>query len=279
VEAASAMHLEIGIAVAGLASGSAVSYFDQAARLMTATMPSGDIARGLSADRIADIAQANAVLLRVEASALIAINDLDHARPLARKARSITPHSAAAIAISGLVDETDANHLDPESWDTVLMRGRIARERDRLLRTAQQFYTDALHADPSYALARIRLGRVQTLQNTPARARESLESGLAAARDPRHRFLASLFMGQLQLKQDDIDGARHSFEAAVAIIPQSQDAVAALAYTEMIAGRVNRAEQIAGQYTAATLADTWWALKTATLDLEGLQWLRERARR
>ena len=279
LEAASALHLEIGIAVAGLASSSSLAYFDHAARLMAATLPPPPIARGLSAQRLADIAEANAVLLRVATSALIAINDLDHARPLARKARSMTPHSAAALTISGLVEETDANHLDPDTWDTVSMRTRIAAERNRLLRIAEQFYNDALEADPAYALARIRLGRVQILQNQPAHARASLESGLAAAREPRPRFLASLFMGQLQLKQNDIDAARRSFEAAVAIIPQSQDAVAALAYTELIAGHVNRAEQIARQYTAAALADTWWAFKSATLDLEGLRWLRERAHR
>ncbi len=279
LEAAAAMHLEIGIAVAGLAWRSAVSYFDHAARLMAATMPPAAIRRGLSAERLTEINEANAVVLRVAASALIAVNDIDHARPLALKARRAAPRSAAALTISGLVEEVDATHFDPEIWDAVLLRTRMSRERARLLRLADQFYTDALAADPSYVLARIRLGRVQFLENVVAPARLSLEAGRAAARDPRHRFLAALFMGGLQLQQNEIDAARRSFEEAVAIIPQSQDAIAGLAYTELMAGRVSRAEEIARRYTAATLDETWWAYKNAALDFEGLQWIRERVHR
>jgi tetratricopeptide (TPR) repeat protein len=279
LEAAAAMHLEIGIAIAGLANRSAVGYFDQASRLMAATMPPAAIRRGLSAERLTDINEANSVVLRVAASALIAVNDLVHARPLALNARKVAPLSAAALTIAGLVEEMEASRYDPELWDAVMLRTRDSRERARLLRIAEQFYSDALEADRSYVLARIRLGRVQFLEGAVSRARASLEAGRAAARDPRHRFLAALFLGALQLQQNDLDAARRSFEEAVAIIPQSQDAISGLAYTELIAGRVNRAEEIARRYTAAATEETWWAYKNAALDFEGLKWIRERVHR
>jgi hypothetical protein len=65
----------------------------------------------------------------------------------------------------------------------------------------------------------------------------------------------------------------------IIFIPQSQDAISGLAYTELIAGRVNRAEEIARRYTAAATEETWWAYKNAALDFEGLKWIRERVHR
>ena len=160
-----------------------------------------------------------------------------------------------------------------------MLRNRAVRDRTRYLVVAERYYRDALDVDPSYALARIRLGRVQCLENLLPRARASLDAGRAASTEPRPRFLAALFMGGLELQQGDLEGARRAYQEALAIMPQSQNAIAGLAYTELVAGHVERAEQIARQYTGATLDDAWWAYKAGALDLEGLQWLRQRVHR
>ena len=160
----------------------------------------------------------------------------------------------------------------------VAQRTRTARERDRLLVLAESSYKKALAIDPDYALARIRLGRVQYLLNNLREARRSLQIGRDLAREPRQKFLAALFMGALQLTQNDLAGARQSFEQALAIMPQSQNAVAALSYEELMAGHLDRAQQVARDYASGSTT-SWWAYKTGALDLESLQWLRQRVRK
>lgn len=279
LEAAATLHLEIGIAVAGLAPNSALSYFDHAERLIGATLPPPDIRRGLSAERLAEITDTTATILRVAASTFLSINDVRRARPLIARARRVAPDSAPIVTLAGTADEIDSSANDPDVWDGVAQRTRAARERSRFLTMAEGLYKDALKIDEAYPLARIRLGRVQFLLNNTREARKSLEAGRDAAKEPRHKFLAALFLGALLERQKDLDGARQSYETAHAIIPQSQNAVVALSNVELLAGNFDRAHQVAREFASAKLDDAWWAYKTGVLDLEGLQALRQRMQR
>ena len=87
-----------------------------------------------------------------------------------------------------------------------------------------------------------------------------------------------MFTGALQESQKDLDGARQSYARALTTAPQSQHAVAALAFVDMMSGRLDRAERVARAYTSATLDDAWWLHKTGVFDVEGLQWLRQHLR-
>ena len=60
---------------------------------------------------------------------------------------------------------------------------------------------------------------------------------------------------------------------------QSQNAIVALAYVELIAGPPDRAQALARRFLGTPNSDEgWWASKNGTLDHAGLQWLRQRVR-
>ena len=278
LEAAADLHLEIGIAVAGLSVKGAAAYFEQGSRLVLAIMPPAAIRRGLSKERLEEITLIGSTWHRVAASTLLSINDVARARPLMVRMRRIVPQSAALQALLGTADEIDAGVNNPDDFDSLLGKTRMSRMRAVLLLHAEEWYKAALESDSAYALARIRLGRVQFLQKNLKAGRESLERGAALAQEPRHQFLAAMFMGELQESQDDLAGARQSYERALNLAPQSQHAAVALAHVELMAGRIDRAEEIARAYTSATLDEAWWLHKTGVFDVEGLQWLRQHLR-
>ena len=141
-------------------------------------------------------------------------------------------------------------------------------------------YRQALSSDPTYALAQIRLGRVEFLFKNMKAAALSLQKGSAAAQDPSHRYLAAMFMGAFMQEQKDLAGARAQFERALEIAPQSQSAIVALAYVELLSGRPDRAQALARGYLGTPNSDeAWWAFKNGTLDHAGLKWLRQRVRK
>jgi tetratricopeptide (TPR) repeat protein len=279
LEAAAAVHLEIGIAVVGLSNGAAQGYLEHGSKLITAVLPPADIRRGLSAERLNDIAMLSATWHRVAATAFLSVNDGMRARLFADRAARMTPKSAAVLTVLGMIDEVEAGLSNPDDWDAIIQQNRAGRERARLLVRAEESFKAAMNADPDYALAPIRMGRVEFLRGDFRKAQTYLERGSALAREPRHQYLASMFTGALQQEQNNLADARTSFERALAIAPQSQNAVVALSYVEMMSGRAGRAQQIARGFTSAPLDEAWWAYKTGTLDIEGLQWLRQRVRK
>jgi len=278
LEAAADLHLEIGIAVAGLSVTDASAYFEQGSRLVAAILPPPAIRKGLSALRLEQMTLISTTWHRVAASTFLSINDVARARPLIVRARRIVPQSAAMLTLLGTAHEIDAGVNNPDDWDSLSGKTHTGMTRARMLLDAEESYKAALEEDPLYPLALIRLGRVQFLQNNARAARESLERGAALAIEPRHLFLAAMFKGALQESQNDLTGARLSYERALRIVPQSQHAVAALAFVEFMLGRTTRAEEIARAYTSAKLDEAWWLHKTGVFDFEGLQWLRQHLR-
>jgi tetratricopeptide (TPR) repeat protein len=278
LEAAADLHLEIGIAVAGLSVSSAADYFDQGSRLVMAIMPPPAIRKGLSALRLEEITLITATWHRVAASTLLSINDVARARLLILRIRRVVPQSAALLTLQGTANEIDAGVNNPDDFDSLSGKTHASFTRVSLLLRAEESYKAALESDPTYTLALIRLGRVQFLQNNVKAARDSLERGARLAREPRHQFLAAMFTGALQESQNDLAGARESYTHALSFVPQSQHAVAALAFVELMSGRIDQAEVVARAYTSATLDDAWWLHKTGAFDFEGLRWLRQHLR-
>jgi len=278
LEAAADLHLEIGIAVAGLSNSAAAAYFEQGSRLVTAIVPPPGIRKGVSALRLEEMALISTTWHRVAASAFLSINDVAGARSILQHALRIAPQSAPLLTALGTASEIDAGVLNPDDWDSLSGKTHTGFERVRRLLLAEKSYRAALESDPAYPLALIRLGRVQFLQNNVKAARESLERGAAMAREPRHQFLAAMFIGALQESRNDLAGANDSYERAVRIAPQSQHAVAALVFVDLMLGWNDRAEEAARAYTSARLDDAWWLHKTGAFDIEGLQWLRQHLR-
>lgn len=280
IEAAAQLHLEIGVAIAGISTPASAGYFDLGRRLIDSLMPANpDVRRELGAERAAEIARVRSTWLGVAGSAFLSVNDLMGARQLFDQALSITPKSARILTLLGSVDEVDGAVQNPDDVESLTMKTRVSRDRLRLLLKAERLYRDALDADPSYPLAQIRLGRVQFLLENLKQAGDWLQKGSAGARDPAHKYLAAMFTGALRQEQKDLAGARASFEQALELAPRSQSALVALAYLELIAGRPDRAQTLARGFLGTPNSDeSWWAFKNGTLDQEGLQWLRQRVR-
>jgi tetratricopeptide (TPR) repeat protein len=278
LEGAADLHLEIGIAAAGLSDSGAAAYFDQGSRLVTAIVPPPAIRKGVSALRLVEMSLLATTWHRVAASAFLSINDVAQARLLIQRALPLAPKSVELLTALGTAGEIDAAVLNPDDWDSLSGKTHTGSERSRRLLLAEKSYQAALDSDPTYPLALIRLGRVQFLQNNLKVARESLERGSALAREPRHQFLAAMFLGALQESRNDLAGASHSYERALSIDPQSQHAVAALVFVDGMLGWNNRAEEVARAHTSASLDEAWWLHKTGAFDVEGLQWLRQHLR-
>jgi tetratricopeptide (TPR) repeat protein len=281
LEAAALLHLEIGVALAGISTNSTAGYFDLGSRLVDALIPiNRDVRRNLSALRADEIATIRATWNGVAGSAFLSVNDVVRARMFFAKAAKITPNSAAILTLQGAADEIDGAVNNPDDVESLLMKRRVAQQRIRLLLSAEQLYRQALSADPTYALAQIRLGRVEFLFKNMKAAAVSLQKGSAAAHDASHRYLGAMFLGAFLQEQKDLAGARAEFERALEIAPQSQNAVVALAYVELVSGRPDRAQALTRGYLGTPNADEgWWAFKNGTLDHAGLTWLRQRVRK
>jgi len=281
IEAAAVLNLEIGVAIAGISTTSSEAYFELGTLLIDSIFPvNPDVRRNLSAARVAEIARLRSTYHGVAGSAFLSVNDLFRARPFFARALKITPNSPAILTLQGTADEIDGAVVNPDDLESATMKRRAIQERTRLLLSAEEHYRRALSADPSYALAQIRLGRVEFLFKNMKAAAVSLEKGNAAAQDPAHRYLAAMFLGAFLQEQKDLDGARAQFERALKINPRSQNAFVALAYVEMISGRPDKAQALARSFAGTPdSADGWWAYKNGTLDNAGLQWLRARVRR
>lgn len=278
IEAAALLHLEIGVAIAGLSTASTVGHFELGAQLIESIAPlKPDVRRNLSAARAGEALTLRATWFGVAGSAFLSVGDMVRARQFISIALKALPRSPAALTLMGTADEFDGAIYNPDDIESPALKIRASRERSRLLLSAQQLYERALAADSNYALAQIRLGRVQFLLNNLKQAGEWLQKGSAGAQDPTHKYVAAMFTGALQQQQKNLDGASASFERALAIAPKSQSAIVALAYVELLRGRPDHAQALSRSYTGTLNSDDgWWAYKNGTLDHAGMRWLRQR---
>jgi tetratricopeptide (TPR) repeat protein len=273
LRAAAVFHLEIGVALAGISLGASAGHFKYGSDLLdrwTAVQPFVGAATGEAEKAF------RAMWFGVAGSAFLAVRDIGRARPLVEKVSSIQPRSARTRTLSGMVHELEASLNKPDVAPT--LRRRELSRRDQMLRlsSAERDYREALRLDENYAPALVRLGRVLHLLSRVRDARESLERGQRLAKDDGTRYAAALFMGALKQDEQDLEGARQSYEQALALAPTSQTATVALAHLEVMAGRPDRAGAVARRLVDASVAgQPWWASQYGALDLEGLRSLRE----
>jgi tetratricopeptide (TPR) repeat protein len=279
LEAAALLHLEIGIAVAGISTPSTQGHLELGELLVNSLVPKDPgVRETMNPLRQQEIARIRTVWHSVAGSAFLSVNDTTHARPFLGRANAISPRNAAVLTLLGTAEEIDGNFFNPDDWEN-LMKVRVGRERTRVMFGAERLYRDALKADPDFTLAQIRLGRVMHLTGNIKEANTWLTRGFLSATEPSHQYLAAMFMGAFRQHEKDLDGAREAFETALEIAPRSQNAVVALAYVELISGRANRAQELARNYLMTPDSDDlWWASKNGALDFVGLRWLRKHVR-
>jgi len=215
----------------------------------------------------------------VAASAFLSLAEIARAQVWIRKAVSLAPRSAHLRTLEGSAIEIGAGVDDPDRWPVSQRRRVEQRYRMRLVQ-ADRWYALAMQLDASFAPAHIRSGRVRFLLGDVDSARELIERGQSLASDPTHHYLAALFLGALLERQNDVAGARRSYERALQIAPLSQTATVALAHLESRHGSPHRAEALVRSFTAATTEDPdWWTYRNGGLDLAGLGALRKLVRK
>ena len=264
-------HLDIGVALVGLVSGTAKRHIDFGEGLLNKV---ADLRK--NGVRVDNFDEFRSMWLAVAGSAYLSIKDVQRAMPYLDEARDVMPKSAHALTMLGTAWEVDAGSWNPNDWQTLSQRENSLRQRLNRLGRAESFYREALRIEPAYATALIRLGRVLYLNGKLAEARQSLDRGIAEARRPSDHYIGALFMAALLVDQKDVAGARQSYEKALAIAPLSQPANIGLAHLELMAGRPDRAQALVRGFAAGSATDTWWAYKDGSLDLPGLAWLRAR---
>jgi hypothetical protein len=92
---------------------------------------------------------------------------------------------------------------------------------------------------------------------------------------PEHQYLSALFLGAVLERRRDLAGARAAYERALAVNPSSQAATVALGYLDVMAGRPDRAQEVARAYvTDPNPVDEWWAYQNGGFDRSAMDWLR-----
>ncbi len=127
------------------------------------------------------------------------------------------------------------------------------------LHGAERAYRAAIDAAPGLQEARLRLGRVLTLQDRPADALAMLST--VRDPDPAFRYLAQLFQGEARERTHDYAGAGTAYQAAAALIPTAQSASMALVQLAHLQGRrveaATRMREAALPARASDSGDPW----------------------
>ncbi len=217
----------------------------------------------------------------VAASMFLTVNNTVRAGRLIGHGLQLAPASVGLVLLRGIAVELDAMGAESGAWSvsaTGLRRGSLQRVRELL--AAEQEYRRILNEQPSFARARVRLGRVLAVVGRTVEAQAELERAQQDAEDSTEQYLAAMFLGSLHEDRGDLAKARESFERALSIAPASHAATAALGYLEVMAGRADRAHALARSLLSQpAAADPWWAYRNGGLEQASLAWLREQVRR
>jgi tetratricopeptide (TPR) repeat protein len=169
----------------------------------------------------------------------------------ARYGLRIYPKEAPLLLAAGIASDQTAFYtrapapLGPSATPGSLTLRNDLSSRIRFSReVARDAYEDALVADPDFAEARLRLGRVQWYLGQFDKARVSLETVLAKAGPPEVHYLAHLFLGRLLEDRDDLGKAEEHYRNAWAMQPRSEVAAVAVSHVRLLQGDLEGARVV-----------------------------------
>lgn len=208
------------------------------------------------------------------ASVFLLANDSDRAAPFISRGLDINPDLPELRLMSAVLLELQAS-----SAAALSPAQRAASDRIRLLRLAQRTYEGLLEDHPSFVRARVRLGRVLWILDDTTRAEAELVHARAEAQEPAQQYLAAMFLARIYEQYRDLISARLLYERALAAMPESQSAAAALGFLDVMAGRPDRAQARARAVISRKPAgDEWWAFKYGGSEWDAIKWLRKAVR-
>jgi tetratricopeptide (TPR) repeat protein len=159
----------------------------------------------------------------------------------------------------------------------------LKRRRTNRLNRAAEWLRDSLERDPSHILARLHLGRVETLRGRYDTALTLLE-GAEASGDSDVAYLAALFAGAVHEREGRLDAAAVAYRAAIGRFPSSHAAYIALSAVLHRSGRAADSGNVLRQAldgATASRREPWWSYLAEPLrtNLARLDMLRKEARR
>lgn len=165
-------------------------------------------------------------------------------------------HLQEAVAADSAIQALD---FPGRAFPTVA--SAAGRRRMARLNAAAGWLRDALKADPSHAMARLHLGRVQMLRGDEDEALRLLTAFPAGSDDPASMYLAALFAGATCERRGRLDDAAASYRLAIQHWPSGYAGRLALSHVLRVAGKGDGArdqlERLFDQ-TADPRGEPWW---------------------
>jgi tetratricopeptide (TPR) repeat protein len=181
----------------------------------------------------------------------------------------------------GVATEMAIHILDPECRRAGCESRGPRSPVPGLRASAEASYRRALSLDPGLAEARLRLAGVKMLQNDRKTARVELQRALVDATTTRQRYLAHLFLGEIEQVERDLVAARNEYEAARVAGPGYQTPYVALGFVAQLLGERDGLHNLAAAAARSEdrERDPWWGYRNGALDEEALAWLRAQVTR
>jgi tetratricopeptide (TPR) repeat protein len=177
------------------------------------------------------------------------------------------PSDDKLLFYAGVLHETWAS---PVNQNPLLPRGASVSygSRDSELRLARQYFEKALEKNPSFAEARLRLGRVTGLQGNHKKAIAELQNAAAIIADPQLSYYASLYLGYEFTMVVRGQEAREQYERAAMLYPTAQSPLLAISQLALdnddTEGALRALQRVFGlQSKDPWNDDPWWVYDLA----------------
>jgi tetratricopeptide (TPR) repeat protein len=168
---------------------------------------------------------------RATAAHLLREEQFAYALPHLRAALRLLVNDARLLFYAGALHETFAGPLAQAASRALESRADVRSDVESVeteLERAEEFYRGALAADPAFAEARLRRGRVLGLLGRHKEALSELRQSLPQLGDKQLVYYAELFAGREEAGLGHREAAREHFERAAALYPRAQSPKLAL---------------------------------------------------
>ena len=138
---------------------------------------------------------------------------------------------------------------------------RSALQRAGMLNDAAGWLREALERDNTMLMARLHLGRVETLRGNEQDGLVHLERVVGATADPATAYLAALFSGAAHERLRNTAAAEASYRQAIARFPVGQAAYVALSEVLQRSGRAAESRTVLQSLLdakAESVREPWW---------------------
>ena len=158
----------------------------------------------------------------------------------------------------------------------------LTRRRTENLNQAAIFLRQSLAADDSNMLARLHLGRVESLRQRHDEALALLQQS-AAAQDPATSYLGLLFIAALHERQGALGAAADSYRAAIDRFPRGHAAYTGLSALLQRSGRTDESREVLKRIVDGAVGsrrEPWWSYlaEHRSLNVDRFDRLRKEAR-